>query len=77
MNRMVPTDRVLEKLDEYLAKNDYSNAKSHLLYWLSEAENAGDGRAALLVNNELMGLCRKLGEKSEALSFANSALKLT
>ena len=77
MNRMVPTDRVLEKLDEYLAKNDYSAAKSHLLYWLSEAENAGDGRAALLVNNELMGLCRKLGEKSEALSFANSALKLT
>ncbi len=71
---MVPTDRVLKKLDEYLAKNDYSAAKSHLVYWLSEAKNAGDGRAALLINNELMGLCRKLGEKNEALSFAQSAL---
>ena len=60
-NRKVPTDRVLQKLDEYLSKNDYAAAKRHLLYWLSEAENAGDGRAVLLVNNELMGLCRKLG----------------
>ncbi len=73
-NAVVPTDRVLQKLDEYLSKNDYAAAKRHLLYWLSEAENAGDGRAVLLINNELMGLCRKLGEKNEALCFAQSAL---
>ncbi|MBQ8869575.1 MAG: tetratricopeptide repeat protein [Oscillospiraceae bacterium] len=76
MNRTVPTDRVVQKLDEYLSKNDYAAAKTHLLYWLSEAESVGDGRAALLINNELMGLCRKLGEKNEALSFAKSALDL-
>ena len=76
MNRIVPTDRVLEKLDDYLSKNDYTAAKRHLAYWLNEAENSGDGRAGLIINNELMGLCRKLGEKDEALSFAKSALDL-
>ena len=73
-NRSVPADRVLEKLDEYLSKNDYDAAKRHLIYWLSEAKECGDERVILLLNNELMGLCRKLAQKEEALKFANDAL---
>lgn len=68
--------RILDKLDGYLGKNDYSAAERHLLYWLSEAENGNDTRAMLLMRNELMGLYRKLGQKETALSCANTALNI-
>ena len=71
---MLPRDRILEKLDSLLRTNDYSAAKRHLKYWLSEAEYEGDDSSILLLQNELMGLCRKLGEKEEALNFAEAAL---
>ncbi|MEE1198016.1 MAG: tetratricopeptide repeat protein [Acutalibacteraceae bacterium] len=70
----IPTQRIIEKLDEFLSKNDYESAREHLLYWLKESENMGDNRAALLICNELMGLCRKLGEAENALMFVERAL---
>lgn len=73
-NNMIPADRILQKLDEYLSKNDYQAAKRHLLYWLSEAKTVRDEKNILLLNNELMGLCRKLSEKEQALKFAQDAL---
>ena len=66
--------RLLEELDNFLRKNDYESAKEHLLYWLNEAKSAGDDRAILLTNNELMGLTRKLGQRDEAVFYAESAL---
>lgn len=74
-NRKVPTDRVLERLDGYLAKNDYAAAERHLLYWLSEAKMNADGNNILLLSNELMGLYRKLSQKEKALRFAAAALE--
>ena len=71
---MIPRDRVIEKLDSLLRSNDYAAAKRLLIYWLGEAESTCDDSGKLLVQNELMGLCRKLGEKEQALSFADSAL---
>ena len=71
---MIPKDRVLDKLDSLLRNNDYEGGKRLLKYWLSEAEYMGDGQGVLLMLNELMGLCRKLGEKEQALKFANDAL---
>lgn len=70
----IPTDRVMQKLDEHLGRNDYAGAKRHLLYWLAEAELLRDDSGVLLVNNELMGLFRKLGEKDQALTHAKKAL---
>ena len=67
-------DRVLEKLDGLLQRNDYPGAKRLLEYWLEEYRQMGDGRGVLLVENELMGLCRKLGEREQALSHAQAAL---
>ena len=67
-------DRVLEKLDGLLQRNDYPGAKRLLEYWLAEYRQMGDGRGVLLVENELMGLCRKLGEREQALSHAQAAL---
>ncbi len=71
---MIPKDRVLDKLDSLLRANDYQGAKRTLLYWLEEAKYQGDNRGTLLIFNELMGLCRKLGEKEEALKYAQEAL---
>ncbi len=67
-------NRILEKLDEHLGRNDYAAAERHLIYWLTEAEKIGDSRGILLMKNELMGLYRKLGQKENALSCAEAAL---
>lgn len=75
-NANLSTERILAKLDEYFSKNDTAAAKNHLTYWLGEAELVGDTRAALLCKNELMGLCRKLGLREEACSYAERALAL-
>lgn len=74
-NGRISTDRILSRLDEYLGRNDYTSAEKHLLYWLSEAEAARDGRAELLVRNELMGLFRKLGREADAIGAAEAAMQ--
>lgn len=73
---MIPRDRILDKLDGLLGHNDYAGAKRLLQYWLAEASSTGDDQGALLMENELMGLCRKLGEKEQALQHAQAALDL-
>lgn len=71
---MIPKDRVLDKLDSLLKSNDYAEAKRLLQYWLLEAQQTGDNHGVLLMQNELMGLCRKLGEREQALQYAQDAL---
>lgn len=71
---MIPRDRVLSKLDSLLRSNDYAGAKRLLEYWLAEAEYTRDGHGILLMQNELMGLSRKLGEKEKAVGYAEKAL---
>ncbi len=71
---MIPRDRVLSKLDSLLRGNDYTGAKRLLEYWLSESEYSHDGQGILLMQNELMGLSRKLGEKEKAIGYAEKAL---
>ncbi len=73
---VIPQNRVLEKLDGYLSRNDYTSAERHLKYWLNEAELCFDKRGKLTVVNELVGLYRKLGKKEESLSFSEVALEL-
>lgn len=73
---MLPRDRILEKLDGLFRENDYPGAKRLLNYWLSEARFSRDSHGELLMLNELMGLCRKLGEKDQALLHAQDALDL-
>ncbi len=68
-------ERILEKLDEYLHKNNYASAEEHLLFWQKEAVANRDLRIELLVQNELMGLYRKLGKEKEALDAVSTALQ--
>lgn len=72
----VPQGRIIEKLDEYLARRDYESAEKHLLYWLEEAEQGRDDRGKLLICNELVGHYRKNGKREEAFRFAEEALGL-
>ncbi len=72
----IPERRVLEKLDEYLAKNDYRAAEAHLKYWTGEAELGNDEQGLFTLENEYMGLCRKLGRGEDAVSHAETALSL-
>ena len=70
----IPTGRVIEKLDEYLNKNDYNGALRHLVYWKGEAEYGNDLRGKFSVLNELLGLYRKTGKRDEALNTADEIL---
>ena len=72
----VPQQRIIEKLDEYMAHRDYAGAERHLLYWLEEARLSGDLRGQLLLRNELAGHYRKTGEEANALANVDAALAL-
>lgn len=74
--RPIPTQRVLEKLDDHLGRNDYDSAERHLLYWLDEAKDGIDKHGMLTVENELMGLYRKTNRKEKALESVRKALDL-
>ncbi|ACV22844.1 Predicted ATPase [Slackia heliotrinireducens] len=72
----IPQQRIVEKLDEYMSRNDYTGAERHLLYWLEEALASGDQRGELLVRNELVGHFRKTGDKDSALTHGREAIRL-
>jgi len=68
--------RVITKLDDYLAHNDYAGAERHLLYWLEEAKQGNDLRGQFSLREEFMGLYRKLGRGEEAQANAAESLRL-
>lgn len=74
--RPIPTSRILDKLDNFLSKNDYAGAERLLLYWVDEAGLGHDARGEFQLRNELMGLYRKLGKKEKATQNADRALAL-
>lgn len=76
MNNGISLDKILSKLDSHLHKNDYESAERHLLYWLDEIRSNKLPHLEIPVLNELMGLCRKLGRKDDAVGYANTALDL-
>lgn len=68
--------RCLGRLDEYLGRNDLAAAERHLNYWKEEALAGRDLRGLLTVENERMGLYRKLGREADAQAAVRSALSL-
>jgi tetratricopeptide (TPR) repeat protein len=74
--RHIPQSRVIEKMDEYMARRDYDGAERHLNYWLSEAQYLKDLRGELTVRNELIGHYRKTGNRDKALEQVDAALAL-
>ena len=74
--RPIPLRRVMARLDEHLARDDYDGAQRHLDYWLDEALRGGDRRGAFALYNEQMGLGRKTGRREAALKAMDRALAL-
>ncbi|MEE3437375.1 MAG: tetratricopeptide repeat protein [Lachnospiraceae bacterium] len=74
--KSVPQQRIVAKMDEYMAHRDYAGAERHLLYWLEEAELGHDLRGQLLLRNELAGHYRKVQDKENATLNAEKALEL-
>ena len=72
----IPVPRVMERLQLYEDRGDWAAAGRHLRYWLAEAEQNGDRRGQLTLQNELMGFCRKQGEREQALAHAEAAVRL-
>ena len=75
---VTPVDlrRMTEKLDDYLGRNDMDGALRHLDYWRAEAIQGRDKRGLLSIENERMGLLRKLGRRDAAMESVRSALDL-
>ena len=72
----VPVERILRKLDEYLARNDQAAAARHLDYWLAEALAGRDKQGELALRGERMGYFRKNARREEALAEAREAERL-
>ena len=72
----IPTRRILEKLDEYLSRNDYLSAEQLLSYWSKEADDRNDMGGKLTVLNEQIGLYRKMNREPEGLQAIKEALAL-
>ena len=68
--------RCLDRLDAYLDRNDYAAARRHLDYWKAEALANNDLRGLVSIENERMGLFRKLGDEAAAREAVDSALAL-
>ena len=74
--RKIPLGRVIDKLDEYYNRNDYSGAVRLTDYWIAEAKAGNDIAGEFALRNELMGTFRKIGNKEKALENADLALSL-
>ena len=74
--KSVPQQRIIAKMDEYMAHRDYAGAERHLLYWLEEAKFGHDLRGELMLRNELAGHYRKVQNREKAIEHAENALAL-
>lgn len=72
----VPQQRIMEKVDEYMSRRDYTGVERHLLYWLEEARLGRDLKGELMIRNELVGHYRKVKNREQAFLHAAKALRL-
>lgn len=73
---MIPVERIIEKEDEFLSRNDLASAEKLLRYWLDEAKALNDKRGELVVTSELTGVFRKTGNKEESEKYCAEILRL-
>ncbi|MBS7263055.1 MAG: tetratricopeptide repeat protein [Eubacteriales bacterium] len=67
---------VTAKLDELFSRNDLTQARRVLDYWLAEARMLRDERGELGVLNEQIGLSRRIQDKKLAVDSIERALEL-
>lgn len=72
----IDVGRMMSKLDEYLAYEDYTGAERHLKFWLTEAQFGNDSEGELIIRNEMMGMYRKMQNREKTLENADKAVEL-
>lgn len=72
----IDVGRMMSKLDEHLAYEDYPSAERHLKFWLTEARFGNDLEGELIIRNEMMGMYRKMQNKEKTLENAEKAVEL-
>jgi len=72
----IPVRRIIEKLDSFFAVNDTKGAGDFLKHWEREARELGDLKGEITIQSELMGYCRKEGQKTEAMAAVERGLWL-
>lgn len=72
----IPVDRVIEKLDMLLNRNDMDGAGRLLRSWRDEAIALKDKNGELAILSEMMGYYRKTKEKERGLESVKRGLKL-
>ncbi len=72
-NRSVSINRIIQRLDECFGRNDYDSAERFLLNCLCEGV---DLHTELFIQNELMGLYRKVGKQQSAFDALGNAMKV-
>lgn len=73
---MIPIERVLNKYDEHLRKNELEAADRHLKYWLDEARAKRDERCRYTMLNELLGLCRRREDTATVEMYIEEMLNM-
>ncbi len=68
--------QIIEKLDSYLRKEDYTGADRLLKYWLAEAQGIGDLRGELSILNEIMGFSRRIDDQTGGLNAVERGFAL-
>ncbi len=72
----IPVARIIEKVDDCYERGNLNEALRMLNYWRAEAIALRDYRGQISVNNELVGVHRKLGDETEALEIVEETLML-
>lgn len=72
----IPVERIIEKEDEFLSRNDLASAEKLLRYWLDEAKALNDKRGELVVTSELTGVFRKTGNNEDSENYCAEILRL-
>ncbi len=73
---IVPTARILEKLDRLFEKNDLESVARVLDYWDGEARRLGDLRGLIEILNEKIGYYRRTGDKIRGMVSVKEAFEL-
>ncbi len=72
----IDVGRMMSKLDEYLAYEDYDNAERLLKFWLTEAQFGHDLQGELIIRNEMMGIYRKMQNKEKVIENAKIGVEI-
>ena len=73
---MIPIQRIIDKLDSYLASDDKKSAESLLEHWVEEAEKEGDMSGLLSVLNEQIGFYRRNRDVEKGQAAIDRAIKI-